>query len=114
MKWLRRNVWRLLTLAAAVTLALGYVPESQEGLASLLPRLSPILSLLGAAAARAWLGWGMLLGVPLLALAFAKGRIFCWRVCPMGFLAELAGTNVCGKIAVCRRHNAYIRLHGVV
>ncbi len=98
MKWLRRNVWRLLTLAAAVTLALWYVPESQEWLASLLPRLSPILSLLGAAAARAWLGWGMLLGVPLLALAFAKGRIFCWRVCPMGFLAELAGKlNPWGK-----------------
>ena len=98
MKWLRRNVWRLLALAASIALALGFVPESQGWLASLLPRLSPILSLLGAVAARAWLGWAMLLGAPLLALAFFKGRIFCWRICPMGFLAELAGKlNPWGK-----------------
>ena len=74
MKWLRRNIWRLLIAAAAAVLALGYVPESHPELASILPRLSPILSLFGALATRAWLGWLMLLGIPLLVLAAFKGR----------------------------------------
>ena len=30
MKWLRRNVWRLLIAAGAAVLALGYVPESHR------------------------------------------------------------------------------------
>ena len=38
MKWLRRNVWRLLALAASVALALGFVPEAHSALSSL-PRL---------------------------------------------------------------------------
>ena len=91
MKWLRRNVWRLLALAASVALALGFVPEAHSALSSLLTRLSPLLSLFGAAAARTWLGWTLLLGLPLLLLPLFKGRLFCWRICPMGFLAELAG-----------------------
>ena len=90
MKWLRRNVWRLLALAASVILALGFVPENHPELSALLTRFSPILSLFGAAAARAWFGWTLLLGIPLLILPFFKGRLFCWRICPMGFLAELA------------------------
>ncbi len=91
MKWLRRNIWRLLALAASVVLALGVVPENHLWLSSLLTRISPILSLLGALGARAWLGWTLILGVPLLLLPLFKGRLFCWRICPMGFLAELAG-----------------------
>ena len=103
MKWLRRNVWRLLVFAASALFALGFVPETQGWLSALLPRFSPILSLLGPAAARIGLGWLMLLGVPLLALAFFKGRVFCWRICPMGLLAELAGRlNPWGKGAVRR------------
>ncbi len=98
MKWLRRNVWRLLIASAAAALALGYVPESHPELASLLPRMSPLLSLLGALAARRWLGWMMLLGIPLLVVAVFKGRFFCWHVCPMGFMAETAGKlNPWGK-----------------
>ena len=98
MKWLRRNVWRLLALAASVALALGFVPETHSELSSLLTRLSPLLSLFGAAAARTWLGWTLLLGLPLLILPLFKGRLFCWRICPMGFLAELAGKlNPWGK-----------------
>ena len=98
MKWLRRNVWRLLALAASVALALGFVPEAHPVLSSLLTRLSPLLSLFGAAAARTWLGWTLLLGLPLLILPLFKGRLFCWRICPMGFLAELAGKlNPWGK-----------------
>ena len=100
-KWLRRNALRLVALVAFSILALGIVPHPLAS--SLLPRLSPILGLLGPAAARAWIGWAMLLGVPLLALAFLKGRVFCWRFCPMGFLAELAGLlNPWGGRAVHR------------
>ena len=88
MKWLRRNIWRLLIAAAAAVLALGYVPESHPELASILPRLSPILSIFGALATRTCLGWLMLLGIPLLVLAAFKGRFFCWHLCPMGFLSE--------------------------
>ena len=84
MKWLRRNALRLLIALGTAALALGYVPESCPELGSILPRISPILSLFGALAARAWLGWLMLLGIPLLVLAFFKGRFFCWYVCPMG------------------------------
>ena len=103
MKWLRRNIWRLLIAVAAAVLALGYVPESHPELASILPRLSPILSLFGALATRAWLGWLMLLGIPLLVLAAFKGRFFCWHLCPMGFLSETAGKlNPWGKSLVRR------------
>ena len=91
MKWLRRNVWRLLALVASAALALGFVPETHPELSSFHTRFSPILSLFGAAAARRWLGWTLLLGIPLLILPLFKGRLFCWRICPMGFLAELAG-----------------------
>lgn len=56
-----------------------------------LPQLSPLLNVFGSLAARQWLGWGILLGVPLLLVPLFWGRVFCWRICPMGFLAELAG-----------------------
>lgn len=103
MKWLRRNVWRLLIALGTAALALGYVPEACPELGSVLPRLSPILSLFGALAARAWLGWLMLLGIPLLILAFFKGRFFCWHLCPMGFVSEAAGKlNPWGKGLVKR------------
>ena len=103
MKWLRRNIWRLLIALGAAALALGFVPESHPALGSILPRLSPILSLLGSLAARAWLGWLMLLGVPLLLLAFLKGRFFCWHLCPMGFISETVGKlNPWGKGLVRR------------
>ena len=103
MKWLRRNALRLLIAAGAALLALGYVPEACPSVGSLLPRLSPILGILGAIAARAWFGWPVLLGIPLLVLAFFKGRFFCWRLCPMGFLAETAGRlNPWGKGLVRR------------
>ena len=91
MKWLRRNAWRLIALAASVAMALGFVPESRPELASLLTRFSPLLNLFGALAARAWFGWTILLGIPLLLIPLFWGRVFCWRICPMGFLAELAG-----------------------
>ncbi len=98
MKRFLRHALRLLIALGAATVALGYVPDACPQLGSILPRISPLLSLFGALAARAWLGWLMLLGIPLLVLAVFKGRFFCWHLCPMGFLSETAGRlNPWGK-----------------
>ena len=109
MKWLRRNGGRLLILAAAALCAFPWADYLTPGtwtpatLKAVLPRLSPLLNLFGAVAARQWVGWSLFLGFPLLVLAFFKGRVFCWRMCPMGFLAELAGKlNPWGKGLVRR------------
>ena len=106
MKQIIRHAVRLLIALGAALLALGLVPKAWTALAAAglhLPRISPILGLLGALAARAWLGWLTLLGIPLLVLAFFKGRFFCWHVCPMGFLSETAGRlNPWGKGLVKR------------
>lgn len=97
MKWLRNNIIRLVLLAFFSLLALGYGfnavffgHQVQTHFPDLLPRLSPLLNLGGAIAMRRFLGWAMLLGIPLLILPFFKGRFFCWKICPMGFLAETA------------------------
>ena len=43
------------------------------------------------------------MGMPLLILSFFRGRIFCWRMCPMGFISETAGRlNPWGKGVVQR------------
>ena len=104
MKWLRRNWLRIVILVVASLVAFPwaeYVPmgtKTPEGWQAVLPRLSPLLNIFGALAARQWVGWTILLGVPLAVFAFFKGRTFCWRMCPMGFLAELAGKlNPWGK-----------------
>lgn len=114
LKWVRRNGLRVAALVVFALLALGFVPESWRSGLAVLPRLSPILALLGALAARTWIGWGALLGVPLLVVAFLWGRIFCWRFCPMGFLAELAGKlNPWGK-TWCRRIPALNKILALV
>ena len=103
MNWLRRNIWRLLTFVASAAFALGFASERFPDAISFLTRLSPVLSFLGALSARAWFGWTMLLGVPLLVLSFFKGRVFCWRICPVGFVTETAGRlNPRGKTLVRR------------
>ena len=108
MKWLRRNAWRIAVLAVSAALALGFAPEAHPWAASILTRLSPILSLFGAAAARTWFGCMALLGIPLLVLPIFRGRIFCWRICPMGFLAELAGgLNPRGRGAILQKRCKY-------
>jgi ferredoxin len=92
-----------LTLAVSAAFALGFASERFPDAISFLTRLSPVLSLLGALSARAWLGWAMLLGVPLLVLSFFKGRVFCWRICPVGFVTETAGRlNPRGKTLLRR------------
>ena len=96
--WLRRNIWRILIFAVSAAFALGFASERFPTANSWLTRLSPILSLFGAAATRAWTGWSLLLGIPLLILSFFRGRVFCWRMCPMGFISETAGRlNPWGK-----------------
>jgi ferredoxin len=98
LNWLRRNVFRLAAAVVFALLALGVIPEFWRVDHALLPRLSPLLNLFGALGGRVWAGWSILLGVPLLVLAFFKGRWFCWHLCPMGFLAETAGkANPWGK-----------------
>ena len=96
--WLRRNIWRILIFAVSAAFALGFASERFPTANSWLTRLSPILSLFVAAATRAWTGWSLLLGIPLLILSFFRGRVFCWRMCPMGFISETAGRlNPWGK-----------------
>ena len=93
----------MLTLLASSAAALGFASERFPDAASYLTRLSPILSLLGAISARAWLGWSMLLGVPLLILSFFRGRAFCWRICPVGLVTETAGKlNPWGRTLIKR------------
>lgn len=95
---LSRKIARMMIAAVAVLLAIGHVPQVSSAVTSSLPRFSPLLSLFGALAAGKWLGWLMLLGVPVLVLALFKGRFFCWHLCPMGFISETAGRlNPWGK-----------------
>src|SRR5574344_2997170 len=97
-KWFRRNIFRLAAAVVFALLALGVIPEFWRVGHALLPRFSPLLNLFGALGGRVWVGWSILLGVPLLLLARFKGRWFCWHLCPMGFLAETAGkVNPWGK-----------------
>ena len=84
-----KNLIRLILFIAFALPALGYVPKAWQHLTVLLPALSPLLSIGGAIAARV-LRITILLALPLLILPLFKGRLFCWRLCPMGFAAEMA------------------------
>ena len=97
----RRNLVRLILFALFALLALGVLPEAWRRWSVLLPGLSPLLSLGGALAAR-HAGLLAVLGLPLLLLPLFKGRFFCWRLCPMGFAAEMASR-------INRRHTGLIR-----
>ena len=103
MKGLRRHGGRILALGVFTAVALGVAGGFRPDAMAWPTRLSPLLSLLGAVSARTWFGWTTALGVPLLLLALFKGRFFCWRVCPVGFLTELAGRlNPWGRRALTR------------
>jgi ferredoxin len=84
---MRRGI-RILSFAVAATLALQVLPWRAAARGFL--GLSPLLGLGGALAARAATPW-LLLGVPVLALAFFRSRWFCRYLCPTGFAAELVG-----------------------
>jgi ferredoxin len=83
----RRNLFRLALLIAFALLALGYVPEKARPWSVALPALSPLLGLCGAAASGAF-SVLTLAALPLLVAPLFWGRFFCWRLCPMGFLAQ--------------------------
>lgn len=83
----RRNLLRLVILLVCAVFALGVLPERWLRANLVLPALSPLLNLGGAIAARTF-GILMLAALPLVVLPFFKGRFFCWRLCPMGFVAE--------------------------
>ena len=85
-------ILRLAVFVICAGVAVGcFLPDGARPYALGLPRVSPILSFLGALAARRVAGWLCLAGVPLLVLAVFKSRWFCWHLCPMGFAAEMAG-----------------------
>lgn len=61
------------------------------------PAVSPCLSICSAVATRS-VSLVSLMGLPLLLLAIARGRWFCHRLCPTGYLLALIG-----KLALARR-----------
>ncbi len=86
----KRNIIRLFVTVVFALIACGVMPESWRHLRVVLPWLSPLLNIGGAVATLSF-GAFTLLGLPLLLLPFFAGRFFCWRLCPMGFLAEMSG-----------------------
>ncbi len=78
----------MLVFLAAALLALQILPGHPSARA--LTAWSPLMSLLGGLAARAFSVW-MLLGIPVLVLGWFRCRWFCRYVCPMGFAAEAIG-----------------------
>ena len=80
---------RMGTLALAALLAwIG--PRAWVECGRIIPGLSPFLSVCSAIALRS-IGPFFLLGLPLLILAFFRGRWFCRCLCPTGTVAWLAG-----------------------
>jgi ferredoxin len=97
-----RNMLRLFILAVFSCLALGAVPEAWGPWRVLLPGLSPLLNLGGAAATFA-VCLLTPLALPLLILPLFKGRFFCWRLCPVGFVAETASRLNARNAGLIRR-----------
>ena len=76
----------MFVLAAALAIQILPWREAAMGFAS----LSPVLSLLGALAARTATAWTWL-GFPALIIGFFRSRWFCRYVCPVGLAAESVG-----------------------
>ncbi len=85
---MKRLLLRGFLFLLAAGLALQILPWREAAMA--FASLSPILSLLGAAAARAATAW-TLLGLPVLVLAFLRSRWFCRYACPVGLATEAVG-----------------------
>ena len=85
---MKRTWIRILSFGVAALLALQVLPWRPA--AAVFPSLSPVLSLLGALAART-ATLSMLLGLPILILAWFHSRWFCRWLCPVGLAAETAG-----------------------
>ena len=98
-----RTLFRIVFLVLFAALALCVLPESARWANVILPRLSPLLNLGGAVGGgRRFLGWWLLLGAPLLILPLFKGRLFCWWMCPMGFVAETVSRASPSKIRLAK------------
>jgi ferredoxin len=107
---MKRNVIRLIVFVAAAGLALQLIPWPPAVM--LFVSLSPLLSLLGAVAARAATLW-ILLGIPVLILAFFRSRWFCRYACPVGLATETIGRlnkKGRGRFAKWPRFNRWILL----
>ncbi len=92
---IKRFISRTVVFVIAAALALQIAPRLSARFplretALLLPALSPFSAACGAIAVRS-IGWITLLAIPVAALAFLRGRWFCFHVCPTGLLTELAG-----------------------
>lgn len=85
---MKRNGIRAVVFVVAAALALQVLPWCEA--ARIFPSLSPLLSGLGALAARAGTFW-IVLGLPVLVLAVFRSRWFCRYLCPVGFAAEGIG-----------------------
>lgn len=85
---MKRNWIRAGILVGAAILARQLLPWRPAAMGFV--ALSPILSLLGALAARTATGW-MFLGIPVLVLGFFRSRWFCRYMCPVGFATEQVG-----------------------
>lgn len=103
-----RRLFHLLASILAAVLALQLIPWGPA--ARLFPALSPLLSLGGALANRAF--WpAALLGLPVLLLALVHKRWFCYHLCPTGYCAEAAGKLNPGA---ANRFGAWPRLGGAL
>jgi ferredoxin len=85
---MKRNIIRAVVFLAAALLALQFLPWRPAVM--VFASLSPLLSLLGAAAARTITAWTVL-GLPLLVLGFYRSRWFCRHACPVGLATEGIG-----------------------
>ena len=82
-----RSVYRLAVLVPAAVFALGLAPFE---FAVALPAASPFLGLCSLVARRS-LDPLLVVCLPVLALAFLRGRWFCRHACPVGLLTQWAG-----------------------
>ena len=79
----RRSAIQFLSLALFAFAVSGLLLRA----AFLAISLSPLVALSNLLYGHPWT-WRLLLGVPLLVLAFFKGRFFCFHFCPTGSVLE--------------------------
>lgn len=85
---MKRTAIRFFVFLLAAALALQVLPWRPSVMC--FASLSPLLSLLGAVAARSATAW-TLLGLPVLVLGFFRSRWFCRWACPVGLATDAVG-----------------------
>ncbi len=87
----RGGIVRLIIRACFFLLAILFgIQVLRSELAGILPSMSPFLAVCSAVGARRITVW-FLLCLPVFLMSCWKGRWFCSRICPTGFLLEYAG-----------------------